>query len=141
MCNPLTLDTSSSRLHAIAVPRGSSFADPICYLYSMLVFRMPSCLVSCGRLIACRDGVTSCLWCFLVFCCFNMWCPRVQCGAGLCQSLIFAFFFTMKNKLFVYSICRQVKTFISLQILIDASVFLFYIVRHSTMGVPFPCFV
>ena len=52
---------------------------------------------------------------FGVFLCFVAFPYSVPCRV-LCFIVIFVFFFTLNNKLFVKSICRQVETLISLQI-------------------------
>ena len=64
--------------------------------------------VPCGLVVACWDGLASwlsCVWCFLVFVIAIPYDVPAQVCGGLYLFLIFAFFFTLNNKLFVQCIC------------------------------------
>ena len=83
---------------------GASFEDPICYICCMLVFIMPSYLflatlwspADMGWPLVC--GVFLLLVFLLLL---SHVVSQVQCGDWLYQFPIFAFFFTLNNKLFL----------------------------------------
>ena len=80
------------------------FADSFSYLFIMLVCVMLSCLFLAALWSpAGRGWPLGSLVCgvFLYFCCFSMWCPRSGVVLGCIKLLIFAFFFTLNNKLFL----------------------------------------
>ena len=89
---------------------GATFVDPFCHLCVMLVFVMPSCLFLAA--LWSPDGRDSllALLCVVFSCVLSLSdvVSGVECGSWLYQFLIFAFFFTLNNR-----ICRQVGTLMS----------------------------
>ena len=75
------------------------------------IFSVPYSLV-----VACWEGLASCVWCFYVFLLLSNVVSRVACGAWLYQFLIFALNLTLNNRLLVLYIWGIVKTLMSLHI-------------------------
>ena len=81
----------------------ASFVDPFCYLCFMFGFVMPSCMFLAALWSPAGRGLTSwlsCVWSFIVFLLLSHVVSRVGCGAWFYRFLIFAFFFTLNNRLF-----------------------------------------
>ena len=80
---------------------GASFAETFPYLCFMLVCVMSSCLFLATLWSPDGKGWTIVCSVVLCLCCFPYVLPLDGCGAWLNQFLIFAFYFTLINKLFV----------------------------------------
>ena len=103
-----------------------------CACFLLFVFHVSFCLLSFLFLVALQlpagrrlASWLSCVLCFLVFLLLSHVQCKVRCASWLYQFLIFAFIFTLKNKVLVLCIWEKVKTLMSLHICaiswIDAS--------------------